>query len=81
MCKLNIIMSVAVGGALSDTAIRPSVCPSPRRAAALGHRHAGCLQLSHVRTADLPADGRRSAASRTAIDTLLWYRLRINYAL
>ena len=28
------------GGALSDTAIRPSVCPS------LGSRHAGCLQLA-----------------------------------
>jgi len=30
------------------------VCPScPRRAAALGYRHGGgCLQLSHVRTAD-----------------------------
>ena len=39
-------------GALSDTAIRPSVCPSPRCAAALGYRHAGCLRLSHVRTAD-----------------------------
>jgi len=45
------------------TAIRPSVCPSPRQAPALGYRHAGCLQLSHVRT----ADGRRFAASRTAI--------------
>ena len=57
----------------SDTAIRPSVrlCvprrSCPRRAAALGYRHAGCLQLSHVRTADPSADGRRSAASRTAI--------------
>ena len=29
-----------------------SVCPSPRRAAALGYRYAGCLQLSHVWTAD-----------------------------
>jgi len=28
----------------------PSVCLSPRRTAALGYRHAGCLQLSHVRT-------------------------------
>ena len=54
-------------GALSNTAIHPSVCPSPRRAAALGYRHADCLQLSHVRTADLFADGHRSAASRTAI--------------
>jgi len=54
-------------GALSDTAIRPSVCPSPRRAAALFYRHAGCLQFSDVRTADSSADGRRSAASRTAI--------------
>jgi len=64
--------------ALSDTAIRPSVCPSvcpvaqlyPRRAAALGYRHAGCLQLTHVRTADPSADGRRSAASRTAVGRL-----------
>ena len=31
------------------------------------YTHAGCLQLSHVRTADPSADGRRSAASRTAI--------------
>ena len=35
-------------------------------AAALGYRHAGCLQLSHVRTADPSADGRRSAASGTS---------------
>ena len=43
-----------------------SVCLSqPRRAASLGYRHAGCLQLSHVRTADPSADGCRSAASRT----------------
>jgi len=54
--------------ALSDTMIRPSVCPSPRRAAALGYRLAGCLQLSHVWTVDRSADGRRSAASRPAID-------------
>ena len=56
-------------GALSDTAIRPSVPwrSYRRRTAALGNKHAGCLQLSHVRTADLSADGRRSAASRTAI--------------
>ena len=63
--------------ALSDTAFRPSVClsvrlsvprrSSPRRAAALGYKHAGCLQFNHLRTADLSADGRRSAASRTAI--------------
>ena len=49
---------------------RPSVCLSvclSHRAAALGYRHAGCLQLSHVWTADPSADGRRSAASRTAI--------------
>ena len=38
-----------------------------RRAPALGYRHAGCLQLSHVRTADQSADGRRSAACRTAV--------------
>jgi len=34
------------------------VCPGLGRAASLSHRHAGCLQLSHVRTADLSADGR-----------------------
>ena len=54
-------------GALSDTANRPSVCPSPRRAPARGYRHACCLQLNHVRTADPSADGRRSAASQTAV--------------
>jgi len=60
-------------GTLSDAAIRPSDRLSvpwrscPRRAAALGYRHAGCLQLSHVWIADPSADGRRSAASRTAI--------------
>ena len=59
--------ALGCGGVLSDTAIRPFVCPSPRRAAALGYRHAGCLQLSHVRIADPSADGRRSAASETAI--------------
>ena len=65
--------AVGRGGALSDTAIRPSVCPSvpwrscPRRASALSYRHASCLQLIRVRTADPSADGRRSAASRTAI--------------
>jgi len=53
-----VLLSPAVGRALSDTAIRPSVCLSvpwlscPRRAAAVGYRHAGCLHLSHVRTAD-----------------------------
>ena len=63
--------SVFIIMTLSDTAIRPSVCPSvcpsPRRATAVSYRYAGCLQLSHVRTADPSADGRRSAASRTAI--------------
>ena len=43
-----------------------SVCLS-QSAATLGYGNAGCLQLSHVRTADPSADGRRSAASRTAI--------------
>jgi len=37
------------------------------RAAAVGERHAGWLQLSHVRTADLSTDGCRSAASQTTI--------------
>jgi len=36
-------------------------------AAAVRYRHACCLQLSHMRTEDPSADGRRSAASRTAI--------------
>ena len=49
------------GGALSDTAIRPSVCPS------LGYRHAGWPATRDVRTADLSANGRRSVASRTAV--------------
>ena len=52
-------------GTLSDTVTRPSVCPMG--AAALGCRHSGCLQLTHVQTADLSVDGCRSAASRTAI--------------
>jgi len=54
--------------------VRPSVCLSvprrscPRRAAALGYnRHAGCLQLSHVRTADPSADGRKSAAGQRQV--------------
>jgi len=58
------------GRGLSDTrSIRLSVpwrsCPSS--AAAIGYKHAGCLQLSHVWTADPSTDGRRSATSRTAI--------------
>jgi len=36
-------------------------------AAAVRYRHACCLQLSHMRTEDPSADGRRSAGSRTAI--------------
>ena len=49
--------------ALIDTAIRPSICPSPRHVAAPGYRHTGCLQLSHVQTANPSVDGRRSTAS------------------
>ena len=41
------------GEAISNTAIRPSVCSS-------SYRYAGCLQLSRVRTADPSADGRRA---------------------
>ena len=63
-----VVYAARRSAALTDTMIRPSVCPSPRRAAALGYRHDGCLQLSHVWTADRSADGRRSAASRPAID-------------
>ena len=52
--------AAAVGGGISDTVIRPSVCPS------LGYRHAGCLQLSHRRSPEMcelrPRTGRRSAA-------------------
>ena len=50
----------------------PSVCLS-HGAAALGYRHAGCLQLSHRRPAEmcgLPESsegGRRSAVSRTGV--------------
>jgi len=40
--------AVGVGGALSDTAIRRSVCLS-QGVAAVGYRHAGCLLLSHRR--------------------------------
>jgi len=51
----------------------PSVCLSVpwcschRHAGALGYRHTGCLQLSHVRTADPSADWYRSTASQTDI--------------
>jgi len=45
---------------------------SPRRAAALGYR-----QLSRVRTADPSADGRRSAASQTAIGGGMLHSLTI----
>jgi len=59
----------AVGGIkrYRNPSICPSVCPSHKRAAALGCRHALCLQISRVRTADPSVDGRRFAASRTAI--------------
>jgi len=65
----NLLLGLRHRGNLNDNALRPytSVCLSQllRRATALRYRHAGCLQLRHVRTADLFADGRRSAASRT----------------
>jgi len=54
----------AIGGALSDTAIGPSVCLS-HGAAALGYRHAGCLQLSHRRPPEIC--GRRTRL-RTDVD-------------
>jgi len=59
----------AIGGIkrYRDPSVCPSVCPSPRLAAALGYRHAGCLQLSDIQTADLTMDGCRSAVSRSAI--------------
>ena len=68
----NLLLYPRCRGGLSDTAIRPSVCPR------LGYMHAGCVaQLPRqsarwlpatrdVRTADPSADGRRSATSRTA---------------
>ena len=59
------IMSPTVG-ALKDTAICLSVSLS-HGAAAICYRHAGCLQISHVRTANPSADECRSAASQTAI--------------
>ena len=46
---------------------RSGGCKSSVATAVLGYRHAGCLQLSHVWIADPSANGRRSAASRTAI--------------
>jgi len=54
---------------LSDTPIRPSVCPSPGYStlaawrSCLGYRHAGCLQLAgHQRCADCgPVHGRTYA--------------------
>ena len=65
---------------LRDTAIRPSVCLVPRRAAALGYRHAGCLQLTLRRTrprtdvdpprVDLPS-ARGISSRRPRGDTLL----------
>jgi len=59
-----------VGNSATPRSVRLSVPwrSCPRRAVALGYMHAGCLQLSHVRTADRSADGRRSPASRTAIN-------------
>ena len=59
-------LPVTGGGTFRDTAIRPSVCPVAQLPYAR-YRHAGCLQLSHVRTAEPFADGRRSIASPTAI--------------
>jgi len=67
----TVIISSAVGwGHLAIPRSVPLSVPwrsCHRRAAALGYRHAACLQLSHELTADPSADGRRSAASRTAI--------------
>ena len=70
---ISALLSSRCGGrALSVTAIRPSARLSvPALGAQLPRMQptetAGYLQLSHVRTADPSADGRRSAASRTAI--------------
>ena len=55
----TICMLPAVGGGVLST-IRPSV-------PAVDYRHAGCLQLSHVWTADPSVDERKSAVSGTAI--------------
>jgi len=69
LSRISLLYPRCMGGGLSNTASRPSVSwrSWPRRAATLGYRQACCLQLCHVRTADPSADGRRSAASRTAI--------------
>jgi len=71
---LIVFLCPAIGGVKRH---RPPVCLSVRlsvlgrscrrRAAGLGYRHVGCLQLSHVRPAGPSADGRGSAAGRTAI--------------
>jgi len=47
----------AVGGIkrYRDPSVWPAVCHSRQRAAALGYRHAVCLQLSHMLTADQSA--------------------------
>ena len=74
-CTDQIYYATAVGWGIKryrDPSVSLSVCLS-HRAAAPGTRlphaiwYAGCLQLSHVRTADPSVDGRRSAESRTAI--------------
>ena len=76
MCMkcINKLLSSPYGGHYAiPRSVRLSVRMSvpwrscPKRTAALGYRHAGCLQLSHVRTADPSADERRSAASQTAV--------------
>ena len=61
-CNECLLLYHRCRGALSDTEIRLSVCPSPRRTADLDYSYAGCLQLTRVRTADPSADGCRSAA-------------------
>jgi len=59
LLSIPVFMPARRTGALSDTAIRPSVCPSLGYStlaawrSCLGYRHAGCLQLvGHHRCAD-----------------------------
>ena len=62
------LSSPAVGGGVKQYRY-PSVCLSQPyvHSCRIGYGYTGCLQRSYVRTADPSADGRRSAASRTAI--------------
>jgi len=66
-CRITLDASLLCPRPRGDFGIARSVRLSVPWRSCLGYRHAGCLQFSHVRTADRSTDGRRSAASRTAI--------------